>query len=323
MKKRVQYIMVIIIVLILCSCNKSENKESNNIKQNKVNKVDQVLDEIKRIIGNRDGYIRAYKWDNDLYYDVESRQLIEGNNSITFRAKDNVVYYLSKTVSDAYLKYIAGEELTEEEEYELESPTDDNEGEKITVYTGQGSIDENHITIIDGKVFFAEKGQDKLYIKAMDKDGKNVNDLCTISSNISFLYYINEQYICYLNNRNVYAYDITNSEEIKLNQVENVDAFYLCKYGIVYSCDEENDISSKVYANNNLILESEEGKYYDIMNFMRDDEHKNSKVKLPVSIYKDKAKKDDGSSNYEDKMIYLDRVFDNFDIDKDLINFDN
>ena len=323
MKKRVQYIMVIIIVLILCSCNKSENKESNNIKQNKVNKVDQVLDEIKRIIGNRDGYIRAYKWDNDLYYDVESRQLIEGNNSITFRAKDNVVYYLSKTVSDAYLKYIAGEELTEEEEYELESPTDDNEGEKITVYTGQGSIDENHITIIAGKVFFAEKGQDKLYIKAMDKDGKNVNDLCTISSNISFLYYINEQYICYLNNRNVYAYDITNSEEIKLNQVENVDAFYLCKYGIVYSCDEENDISSKVYANNNLILESEEGKYYDIMNFMRDDEHKNSKVKLPVSIYKDKAKKDDGSSNYEDKMIYLDRVFDNFDIDKDLINFDN
>lgn len=306
-------------------CKKdSDTSIETDEKKNSIS-AEQVLDDIKSILEKGEGYINAYVFDGKLYYDVETRELIENNICKTFHVEDNIVYYNKKELSEVELKNRAGEELTEAEKYELQDPLGLDNLPRIDIYKGSGVINEDEVTIIDNMIFFREYENGISHIKTMNEDGEDVKEICTIKGDIKYITYINKQYICFLRDRNVYAYDTKVAKEIRLNKVENVDAYYPCKYGIIYSCNENKDeISDSIYANDELILKSEGQNYYSIANFLRDDYNKNSELKMPVDVFESKEILVDeyGYSNHENKMIYMDRLFNNFDITKDLIEFD-
>lgn len=307
-------------------CKKDSDTSIDKDEKKGLIPAEQVLDDIKSILAKGDGDINASVFDGELCYSVETRKLIKSNICKTFHVEDNIVYYNKEELSEVELKNRAGEELTEAEKYELQDPLGLDNLPRIDIYKGSGVINEDEVTIIDNMIFFREYENGISHIKTMNEDGEDVKEICTIKGDIKYITYINKQYICFLRDRNVYAYDTKVAKEIRLNKVENVDAYYPCKYGIIYSCNENKDeISDSIYANDELILKSEGQNYYSIANFLRDDYNKNSELKMPVDVFESKEILVDeyGYSNHENKMIYMDRLFNNFDITKDLIEFDN
>lgn len=104
----------------------------------------------------------------------------------------------------------------------------------------------------DGVIFYTTNENDDSLVKFIDDS--NTEELFRESDIIKQMYLINDRFIYYLMNGNVYCYDVLNREKIDVLENMNIYSFVPTQYGIVYAVGELFDYS--LYANEQLIAEN-------------------------------------------------------------------